>query len=230
VDCLRKLAYVVLASGTIAGLLLFVVQHFTIFPLIEKAEIYESAAETSNPHQHEDESWRPADGLERTIFTALTTTLTAVGFAAVLFGTAGLVPISLNWRKGILWGLAAFICFDLSPSLGLPPQPPGTAVADLYARQAWWVFTVASTAIAMWLLLDRRRPVPIRLIGIVFVILPHAIGTPIAEGNSVVPAGIIHRFAIISILTTGLFWIVLGAIGGFFYERCGYFDAHQRIC
>jgi predicted cobalt transporter CbtA len=107
VNRFRKLVYVVLASSTLAGLLLFVVQHFTIFPLIEKAEVYESAAEKSDKHHHTDQGWRPADGFERTSFTALTTVLTAIGFSALLFGIAGANAIRLDWRKGLLWGLGA---------------------------------------------------------------------------------------------------------------------------
>jgi predicted cobalt transporter CbtA len=57
VNRFRKLAYAVLASGTIAGVMFFAVQHFTIFPLIEKAEVYESAAEKTAPHHHEDEGF-----------------------------------------------------------------------------------------------------------------------------------------------------------------------------
>jgi cobalt transporter subunit CbtA len=219
----RKLVSVVLLSGTIAGLLLFVVQHFTVFPLIEKAEVYESAAEKhmSEMH-HEDEGWHPADGVERTGFTILSTVLAAIGFAALLFGTAAITPVSLDWRRGALWGLAAFICVDLAPAWGLPPQPPGVAVADLYARQIWWVATVISTAVALWLLLDRRKPLPVRLMGLLVFAAPHVIGAPVAMGENSVPPELIHRFAVLSILTTGVFWIALGSIGGLFYRRSGY--------
>ena len=105
----RTLMTAVLGAGIIAGLLLFVVQHFTIVPLIEKAEVYETAADQRMPGMHhEDEGWQPAEGTERTVYTALSTTLIGIGFAALLFGTAAFTPISLNWRKGALLGLAAF--------------------------------------------------------------------------------------------------------------------------
>lgn len=219
----RKLVSVVLLSGTIAGLLLFVIQHFTIFPLIEKAEVYESAADKQMPGMHhDDEGWQPANGIERTSFTILSTVLAAIGFAALLFGTAAIAPVSLNWRRGALWGLAAYICIDLAPAWGLPPQPPGVAVADLYARQIWWVATATSTAVALWLLLDRRKPLPVRLMGLLVFAAPHVIGAPVATGENSVPRELIHRFAILSILTTGVFWIALGSIGGLFYRRSGY--------
>ena len=225
-DRFRSLMTVVLGAGIVAGLLLFVVQHFTIVPLIEKAEVYESAADQRMPVRHqEDQGWQPAEGTERTVYTALSTMLIGIGFAALLFGTAALTPVSLNWRKGALWGLAAFVCIDLAPALGLPPQPPGVAVADLYARQLWWVATAISTAIGLWLLLDRRKPWGIRLIGLVGLILPHAIGAPVATGETSVPATLIHQFALVSILTTGMFWIALGSVGGLLYRRSGYGDA-----
>jgi cobalt transporter subunit CbtA len=214
---------VVLISGTVAGLILFAIQQFTTFPLIEKAEEYETAAAKKMPGmQHEDQGWQPSDGAERTIYTALTTVVTAIGFAGLLFGVAAMKPISLNWRNGAFLGLAAFVCIDLAPAWGLTPQPPGTAVADLYSRQIWWTATAAATAIGLWLILDRRKSVWIRLSGVVFLIAPHIIGAPVAIGENAVPAELIHQFALFSILTTGIFWITLGSIGGLLYGRSGY--------
>ena len=213
-DRFRRIMSAVLISGILAGLFLFVIQRYSIFPLIEKAETYEEAA----PHHHEDAGWRPADGAERTVYTLLTTVVCAVAFAAVLFGVAAFVPVSLNWRRGALWGTAAFICIDLAPALGLPPQPPGTPVADLYTRQLWWVAVVLSTALALWLLFDRRKALPLRLIGVLLAIAPHIIGAPVAQGESAVPADLIRQFAVLSIVTTGLFWLFLGSLGGLVYQ------------
>jgi predicted cobalt transporter CbtA len=40
---------VALVSGAFAGLALFALQHFTVTPLIETAEIYEPGATTTKP-------------------------------------------------------------------------------------------------------------------------------------------------------------------------------------
>jgi predicted cobalt transporter CbtA len=62
VDRFRQLMLVVVSSGVLAGLGLFVIQHFTIIPLIEKAETYETAAQQSNPGMiHSEEGWHPAE-------------------------------------------------------------------------------------------------------------------------------------------------------------------------
>ena len=124
----RKLMLAVFGSGALAGLALFSVQHFTVIPLIQTAETYEAAHSDA---AHQDQGWQPTEGWERTSFTALTTMLTEIGFAAMLFGVMALAGETIDIRHGAL-GLAAFACFSLAPALGLPPQPPGVAVADLH--------------------------------------------------------------------------------------------------
>src|SRR2546426_996645 len=128
---------VALSSGALAGILLFAVQHFTVVPLIESAEAYETAAHQSAADEaHDHEAWQPADGWQRTSFTAVATVLSGIGFAALLFGS-----------------------------------------------------------------------------------LPHLIGAPIATGHNAVPVQLIRQFTIASLATTGMFWLLLGTIGGFIYSR-----------
>jgi cobalt transporter subunit CbtA len=217
----RHMMMVVFLSGIAAGLILFAVQHFTTVPLIQKAEVYEKAGEeteaVSSADHHQDEGWQPAEGLERTSLTALATVLTGIGFAAVLFGVVFLVGTPLDAKRGLLLGLAAFTCVGLAPAIGLPPQPPGVAVADLYARQIWWTGTVIATAIALWLLFGKRIPQVVRPLGIIILIFPHLIGAPKATGQKVVPEQLIHRFTLLSIATTGMFWLLLGLLGGLLF-------------
>lgn len=216
----RRLMSIVLLSGTAAGLVLFAIQHFTVIPLIAAAEVYESEAHKAMPAMaHDEEGWQPAEGWERISYTAAATVLSGIGFAALLFGTLSLVSAHLDVRRGALWGLAAFACIGLAPSLGLPPQPPGAAVADLSARQLWWVATVILTAAGLWLLVRHSLPWWCRVAGAFCLILPHWIGAPAASGPSVVPAPLARQFAILSIATVGVFWALLGAIGGFLSNR-----------
>jgi len=211
---------VVLSSGALAGLVLFAVQHFTVVPLIKTAEIYEAAAQRANLGiTHEDEGWQPANGWERTSFTALTTTFTGIGFSAMLFGSLSLAGGRVNARRGVLWGLAAFACFGLAPAIGLPPLPPGAALAGLYERQVWWIGTAIATATGLWLLTRDGRDWPVRIAGAVFLLLPHLIGAPAAIGQNAVPAQLLRRFAITSLATTGMFWLLLGTVGGFISSR-----------
>jgi len=210
----------VLVSGALAGLLSFLIAHFTVVPLIETAESYETAAAQAMPGMsHEDEGWQPADGTERTLYTALSAMLSGIGFAAVLFGAASLGGRPIDARRGALWGLAGFLCFALAPALGLPPAPPGAAVADLYARQVWWVGTVAATAAGLWLVIGRERRWSLRIGGLALLLAPHLIGAPSSTEPNLVPDELMRQFAIASVETSGLFWLVLGTLGGLLYGR-----------
>jgi cobalt transporter subunit CbtA len=211
--------WVVLASGTLAGLALFAVQHFTVTPLIERAEQFEAAHTAASGAAHDDAEWRPATDLQRTFFTALATVLSGIGFAALLFGAVAVGRRTVDARTGLLWGIAGLVCFHLAPALGLPPQPPGAPVADTTLRQLWWAGTAVSTACGMWLILRRRRVWPLRVAGGAFLVLPHLIGAPAAPGPSALPAELTHRFMALSLATNALFWVLLGTIGGFAYSR-----------
>lgn len=217
----RKLMSVVFLSGIVAGLALFVAQRLTAIPLIETAETYEVAEHANFGVPHEEEGWHPANGRERTFFTAMTTIFTGIGFAAILFGGLALSGARVNARSGALWGLVAFTCFDFAPALGLPPQPPGTAVAGVAERQIWWIGTVLATALGLWLVAGQKRTWLCRIAGIVSLLLPHLIGAPVGRGQTAVPAQLIRRFAITSLVTTGIFWLVLGVTGGFLGSRFG---------
>ena len=125
----------------------------------------------------------------------------------------------IDARRGTLWGLTAFACFSLAPAIGMPPQPPAAAEADLYERQLWWFGTAVATAVGLWLLAGHGRRWFVRVGGVVCLFLPHWIGAPATIGQNVVPAQLISQFAITSLATTGMFWLLVGAIGGFLYSR-----------
>lgn len=216
----RHLAWIALLAGTIAGLALFALQHWTVIPTIEQAEAFETTAQHAMAgHGHVDEGWQPADGLERTAFTALTTALAGIAFAALLVGVMSLDGRRVDARSGALWGLAGFACFVLSPALGLPPLPPGVEAADLMLRQSWWLGTAVATAIGLHLLLGRERTWLVRLAGLPLLALPHLIGAPVGAYGSTVPADLVRSFAIASVLTNAVFWLLLGSVSGFLLRR-----------
>jgi cobalt transporter subunit CbtA len=198
--------FVVLCSGALAGFVLFAIQHFTIVPLIEAAERYEHA-------DHDATEWKPADGWERTGWTVVTSVLTGIGFAAVLFGFLSLTGRTITMRQGVLWGLAAFACFHLAPALGLPPLPPGVPVSDVQPRQLWWLWAVLSTAAGLWLLTGQTWTR--RIAGALVIAVPHLIGAPAGAGDNAVPAGLMRNFVIASLSSAAIFWTLLGGIGGF---------------
>jgi cobalt transporter subunit CbtA len=202
-----------LLSGTAAGVVLFIYQYVVIVPRIIAAEAFETHEHTGGQEHHHKSEWKPEEGWERHLFTAAGTILTGIGFAALLVSMSALGGYGLNVKHGLLWGLAGFLCFTVAPALGLPPEPPGVPVADLRARQLWWLVTAAATAAGL-ILIGRGRNWIVRICGGVVLVLPHVIGAPHAPGQQVVPAHLVREFAVAAIVGNGLFWLVLGGMAG----------------
>ncbi|MBC8259668.1 MAG: CbtA family protein [SAR324 cluster bacterium] len=170
-------------------------------------------------HSHAAENWAPADGVERTFYTAVSNIVTGIAFSLMLVAVYLLrgKPVSMN--SGLLWGAAGFLVFSGSPALGLPPELPGMTAAALESRQAWWIGTVIATAIGIGLFTESKTILP-KIAAALLLAAPHLIGAPhplLFESN--VPAELSAQFAIASLLTSAFFWMVLGASTGYLYKK-----------
>ena len=208
-SALRRIVLTALIAGVLAGLVSAAVQSVTTWPLIRAAERYEAPAAAAHDHAAQG---GPGE-VERVALTVLTTVLAGIGFGLMLAGAIALSGRAVEAREGVLWGAAGFAAFALAPALGLPPEPPGAAEADLAARQGWWLATALSTAAALWLVAFRRNPVAIAA-AVGLILLPHVVGAPHAAGGGTVPAEIASRFAAASLVAAAAFWAVLGYATG----------------
>lgn len=221
----RSILVVAVLAGVIAGLAATVLHGFKLSPLIAVAERYEQGVAV--PGQNSAESPpaidMTADDIARLALTTAVNLLTGIGFGLLLNGFAALGMAigqaeTLSVGRGVLWGVAGYVCFSLAPALGMPPELPGMAAASLVARQIWWVVTVGSTALSLALLIFARR-VPMKTLGVALLIAPHVIGAPHTTGGSAVPAELAASFAAASLVTAALFWLVLGAASGWLHRR-----------
>jgi len=241
----RRLFIAAASAGLLSGLFVTLVHQVTTVPVILDAEVFEKAADekaaeapaapaadttTANAtavpaeahdHEHEGEEWEPQDGFERNAFTVLADLLTGVGFALLLIAGYAVSGKQIDWRQGFYWGLCGFAVFMLAPSLGLPPEVPGTAAAPLLERQIWWVATAVLTAGGLGLLFYAKEPKPLWVvIAIAMIVVPQAIGAPQPEEHSsAAPEALAHRFIVATTIASLLFWAVLGALSGYFYKR-----------
>lgn len=225
---IRRVLLSALAAGLLAGLLTSGLQALTTTPLILQAETFESAAPAvphdhgTAAHDHDGDAWAPADGVERTLYTTVANVVGATGFALLL--TAGFVLRGEGGggRRGLLWGLAGFAAMTLSPSLGLPPEVPGSVAADLASRQLWWLSAVLTAAVGLWLLAFGRSTLW-RVAGLAVLALPHVVGAPHPHGGEagVAPPELAARFAATSIVVSAVTWALIGWLAGTFYERLG---------
>jgi cobalt transporter subunit CbtA len=226
-----------LLAGAVAGLFAWALQMVKTTPLILKAEAYEEMAEkakaeaaaktpaTTPPaaaHAHGAASakeWEPAEGFERNAFTLLSSLITAIGFAFMLTGAIAMSGRAVDWRQGILWGLAGYAAFYVAPSLGLPPEVPGMAATDLVKRQIWWFGTAAATTAGLALIFFAPTTAW-KAVAVALILVPHVIGAPAHEPEpGPLPAALAAEFAVASLVTVGLFWMALGGLTGYFYRR-----------
>lgn len=209
-----------LLAGILAGALVSAAQIVGVVPLILEAEVFEIADRSEAAP--DEATWSPEVGLERTSYTVLTNLLVGVGFSLLLVGAFVLAETwgySIDALRGLLWGLAGFLVFALAPSVGLPPELPGTLVAELTPRQIWWAGTAVATAVGLALAAFGTPPW-VKALALPVMALPHLIGAPEPpqHGGSV-PAELAREFVIVSLATAGLFWIALGATCGWLYKR-----------
>ncbi len=229
----RSLFLVAALAGIISGAFVTVVHQVATVPTILAAEVYEGSGDgagaaghehahaqgTAGDHAHDDEAWAPQDGIERTAYTMASDILTGIGFALLLVALYALRGERLDWRRGLSWGLGGFAAVTLAPSLGLPPEVPGTEAAALLDRQIWWLATVACTGGGLALIFLGKRAV-YAVLGLALIVLPHAYGAPQPEiYGGLAPEALAHRFVVAVTVTSLLFWAVLGLSTGLLYDR-----------
>ena len=235
----RALVFSSVLVGLIVGVVVTLAQLYATVPLILQAETYEKSAEAApapapqvqpqvqaqapahdhSGHVHAANAWEPADGLERTLYTAGANILNATGFAMLLAGAFSLRRTGVTWREGLLWGLAGFAAFTVAPGLGLPPELPGAPAADLNDRQIWWVGTAAATLLGLGLIALVRVPLA-AIAGVGVLLLPHVIGAPhVADASTIVPEALSRQFVVAVTLTSFISWVLLGGLTGVFYRK-----------
>jgi cobalt transporter subunit CbtA len=224
----RNAVFTAALAGLLAGIILAALQTYATVPLILQAETFENAgapahdhgaastepatAASAESHHHDEEAWVPADGFERFAYSAAINAVSGIGFALLLVAISEFAGGIVNWRQGVLWGLAGFAVFTLAPGLGLPPELPAMPAADLGARQTWWIGTVLATGIGLWLIAFQGT-VALSLVGLALIVAPHVIGAPQPESHeSPIPEALHHQFVVAVTVTNLIFWVALGGI------------------
>jgi cobalt transporter subunit CbtA len=219
-----------LVAGLLAGLVLSAIQHFRLTPMIlaaesaEKPESGEACKETmpgmTMCHDHGEAGWEPAPGLQRLGSTTVASLIAGSGFAAILAGLSLLLNIPITRANGWIWGTMGFLTVHVATSAGLPPELPGMPVADLGARQLWWLGTIIATAASIYILTQRKEAwAPFA--AVLLAALPHIIGAPEVHDHaaSTVSATLASAFAANAIAAAAVFWLVMGVLLGHILSR-----------
>jgi cobalt transporter subunit CbtA len=220
----RQIVWTALIVGAVVGVMVTLVQSLYVVPLIEQAVALESSVPSHPMISTLSEGHnQPADfnahvDQNRWLYTGLSNIMSAMGFALLLTAAMSLVT-PVNWQRGMLWGLAGYTVFFVAPSLGLPPELPGSWQAALGERQLWWAITVVLTTVGLGMA-TFSESFWLKGLGIIPLILPHVVGAPLlAVDGGTVPELMNHEFLIATAITSLIFWLAIGTLNGWIYPK-----------
>ena len=247
----RNIILTAFFAAIISGLLFGVMQSYATSPIIYSAEKYEVAAmpvaptSTTDAHEHANTTahghensghhnaseWSPATATERVSYTFLADVLIAFGHSLLLSSFMFLLFLKfgkpeISWRSGVIMGLGGYLSFYLATVMGLPPEVPGTIVADLEARQLWWTLTIMATIIGLSVLY--LAPNALKVAGVALLLLPHIIGAPHPEVHGFLNpdaaaisalSQLEHQLLLSTAWVNLVYWLALGLSSGFFAKK-----------
>jgi len=181
----RRIIFSAILIGIFSGLLLSASQIISVTPILLSAEQYEVVDEPMAGHEHhQQQDWAPEDGFERTAYTISANILAAIGFASIILVYMSHLKsrrlLKFGIAQGAIWGCVCFLVFFVIPSLGLPPEIPGSNAEALPNRQSWWLLSVCCAAVGLSILVF--SPLKLKLLGVVSLALPFLVGAPHLQG------------------------------------------------
>ena len=220
----RRIIFSAMFIGIFSGIILSTTQMIAVTPILLAAEVYEVADEPMPAeHQHHQAAeWAPQEGLERTGYTIMANILASIGFASFILVFLSQLKsrqlIELNIKYGLLCALGCYLVFFVMPSLGLPPEIPGSKADALQNRQSWWLLAVIASAVGLLVL--TFSPLKFKLLGLVSLALPFIIGAPHLDGPDFIhpdPQAVIalmdlhQQFILATSISNFIFWLSLAA-------------------
>jgi len=217
----RNIVFSAFGAGLAVCIAISAAQSLTTGPLILRAEAFENAVPVAGvvAHEHDEAEWGPADGLERMAYTVLANLVIGVGVSLMMLAGMVLKGDPIDWRRGLLWGVGGFVAVSLLPSLGLPPELPGTPAAEISSRQGWWLGAAAASVGGVSLIVFAAQW-PARVAGVLLLIAPHIVGAPVPPTHEVsYPGALAGEFVAASLVVSGLLWTLSGAASGWLLQR-----------
>jgi len=224
---IKRLFAGALFAGLTAGLVATVLQVSSLVPIILEAELYETGAKVHFASEPVAAA-TAAQAIDKSVLTGrnmltfASNLVTYVGYGLLMvvgFGLAERAGHKITVRGGLIWGAAGFAAIAVVPGMGLPPELPGAAAADLSSRQIWWLGTVLAAIAAIALIAFGGKPVHfIAALGL--LIAPQIIGAPHpTQFAGVVPPEMAGLFASRSIAVNAAIWLTLGSVAGYIWSR-----------
>jgi predicted cobalt transporter CbtA len=226
---------ITLLTGAIAGTILAIINQGIVQPFIEQAIALENEravaeGEMINPIEFGNyRIWQR--GGEIAAGTILGTSIAAL-FGLVFAYSRSLIPASSNKRKALILASIMWLVLFIVPALKYPGNPPAVGNSDtIYYRQSLYIayLTISClTALGVAFLYrklgnkqGKKVLIPTIYTGIIiaaYLIMP-------ANPDAITaPMDLVVGFRIASGFTMSIFWVLLGIILGWFWDK---FKPHE---
>ena len=228
---MKTIAFILitLGSGAIAGTILGLINQVVVEPYIDQAisiEVQNNIASGESVNVDELEQYRLwQKGGEIAAGTILGISISAL-FGLVFAYARDSIPGSTNKKKGLLLAGIMFFVLFLIPALKYPANPPAVGDPETIAyRESLYIGILAISGLSTLGLAflyrksgqshSKKIIVPAiyaLIIAIAFVVLPPN------PDQITISMELVTNFRVVSVITIGLFWGILGVLLGSFWD------------
>jgi predicted cobalt transporter CbtA len=226
---------ITLLTGAIAGTILAILNQGIVQPFIEQAIALENEraaaeGEIINPIEFDNyRIWQR--GGEIAAGTILGMSISAL-FGLVFAYSRSLIPASSNKRKALILASVMWLVLFIVPALKYPANPPAVGNPDtIYYRQSLYIAYLAIsglTALGLVFLYQKLGNMQAKkvIISAIYagIIIAAYLTMPPNPDTITAPMDLVVGFRIASGLTMSIFWMLLGIILGWFWDK---FKPHE---
>jgi predicted cobalt transporter CbtA len=222
---------ITLLSGAIAGTLLGLINQVTVEPFIDEAIEIEiqnkiSKGENIDPQEINNVRLRQKGG-EIVAGTILGISIGAL-FGLVFAYARTSLPGSNNKKKGVILAGIMFSVLFLIPALKYPGNPPAVGNPEtIIYRQSLYISMLAISGFSalglalVYKIMNQKRSKKVIIIPLIYtgMIAIGFIVLPPNPDNITISMDLVMNFRIVSMLTMGAFWGILGLVLGSLWDK-----------
>ena len=228
---------ITLLAGAIAGTMLAIINQAIVQPFIEQAialENQRAAAEGEMINPIEFDNYRIWQRIGQIAAGTILGTSIGALFGLVFAYSRSSIPASSNVKKALILAGVMWLVLFIVPALKYPANPPAVGNPDtIYYRQSLYVAYLAIsglTALGAAFLYHKfgSKQVKKALIPAIYsgIIIAAYLTMPPNSDTITAPTDLVVGFRIASGFTMSVFWLLLGVILGWFWDK---FKPHEIV-
>jgi predicted cobalt transporter CbtA len=228
---------ITLLAGAIAGTVLAIINQVLVQPFIEQAIALENeraAAEGEMINPIEFDNYRIWQRIGQIVAGTILGTSIGALFGLVFAYSRNSIPASSNMKKALIVAGVMWLVLFMVPALKYPANPPAVGNPDtLYYRQSLYIAYLAITGLTalgaafLYRKLGNTQVKKVLIPAIYAGIIIAAYFIMPANPDAITaPMDLVVGFRIASGFTMSIFWLLLGVILGWFWDK---FKPHEIV-